>query len=116
MLAVEEALQIVLGPCRPRPPRDTPLSPDALGCVLAEPVASDLDMPPFDKALMDGYAVRAADLGDGRAVLPIATEVMAGQTAPPLPAGQAIRIMTGAPIPPGADAVVRVEQTAVLDD
>jgi len=60
--------------------------------------------------------VRAADLGDGRAMLPVAAEVMAGQTPPPLPAGQAIRIMTGAPIPAGADAVVRVEQTKLLDD
>jgi molybdopterin molybdotransferase len=116
MLAVEEALEIVLGRCRPRPPQDTPLSAEALGRVLEEPVSSDLDMPPFDKALMDGYAVRAADVPDGRAVLPIAAEVMAGQTAPPLPPGQAIRIMTGAPIPAGADAVVRVEDTAVLDD
>src|SRR5207245_2568508 len=103
MLAVDDALQIVLGHCRPRPSRHTPLSPDVLGRVLAEPSVSDLDMPPFDKALMDGYAVRAVDLGKGRAVLPVAAEVMAGQTAPPLPPGQAIRIMTGAPIPAGAD-------------
>src|SRR5947209_6237645 len=80
MLAVADALQLVLARCRPLPPLLTPLIPDALGRVLAEDVASDLDMPPFDKALMDGYAVRAADIGAGRAVLPVAAEVMAGQT------------------------------------
>src|SRR5262249_17901829 len=107
---------MVLGRCGPRPACDTALSADVLGRVLAEAVASDLDMPPFDKALMDGYAVRAADLGGGRAVLPVAAEVMAGQTPPPLPDGQAVRVMTAAPDPAGADAVVRVEQTKVLDD
>jgi molybdopterin molybdotransferase len=116
MLAVEDALRIVLEHCRSRTAVDTPLSAGVLGRVLAEAVASDIDMPPFDKALMDGYAVRASDLVDGRAVLPVAAEVMAGQTPPPLPPGRAIRIMTGAPIPAGADAVIRVEQTSVLDD
>src|SRR5207302_2926350 len=115
MLAVDDALRIVLSHGRPLPAADAALTPDVLGRVLAEDVASDIDMPPFDKALMDGYAVRGIDLGDGRAVLPVAAEVMAGQVPPPLPAGQAIRIMTGAPIPDGADAVVRVEQTKVLD-
>jgi molybdopterin molybdotransferase len=116
MLAVDEALRIVLECCPSRPARETALAANLLGCVLAESVASDLDMPPFDKALMDGYAVRATDIGDGRATLPVAAEVMAGQTAPPLPPGTAIRIMTGAPIPAGADAVVRVEHTTILDD
>jgi molybdopterin molybdotransferase len=116
MLAVADALQIVLAHCRPLPPTQTTLLPDALGRILAEDVASDLDMPPFDKALMDGYAVRAAEIDSGRATLPVAAEVMAGQTPPPLPPGQAIRIMTGAPIPAGADAVIRVEQTKNLPD
>jgi molybdopterin molybdotransferase len=116
MLPVEEALQIVLRHCRPLAAVQTPLIPAALGRVLAEDIASDLDMPPFDKALMDGYAVRASDLSGEKASLPVAAEVMAGQAAPPLPAGTAIRIMTGAPIPVGADAVVRVEQTSLLGD
>jgi molybdopterin molybdotransferase len=116
MLAVDEALQIVLRHCRPLTTTQMPVTPAALGRVLAEDVASDLDMPPFDKALMDGYAVRAAELMGQRVALPLAGEVTAGQTPPPLPPGAAIRIMTGAPIPPGADAVVRVEQTSVLVD
>src|ERR1700737_477605 len=69
MLAVSEAQAIVLQPARPLPAEIVSLTPDALDLVLAEDVASDLDMPPFDKSLMDGYAVRAADLADGRATL-----------------------------------------------
>jgi molybdopterin molybdotransferase len=80
-------------------------------------VASDLDMPPYDKAMMDGYAIRSADLISGRAVLAVIEEVTAGKipvhaVAP----GQATRIMTGAPVPPGADAVVMVERTRALGE
>jgi molybdopterin molybdotransferase len=116
MLPVEEALQIVLRHCRPLTAVQTPLTPAALGSVLAEDMASDVDMPPFDKALMDGYAVRVSDMTGEGIALPVAAEVTAGQKAPPLPPGTVIRIMTGAPVPPGADAVVRVEQTSVLPD
>ncbi len=116
MLSVDDALQVVLSHCRPLAPVSAPLSVDSLGLVLAEDVASDLDSPPFDKSMMDGYAVRAIDLHDGQAVLPVAGEVMAGQVPPALPSGQVIRIMTGAPIPAGADAVIRVEQTRLLAD
>src|SRR5260370_13172910 len=87
------------------------LTTAALGLVLAEDVASDIDMPPFDKALMDGFAVRCADLPEGQAVLTLIEEVTAGQTPRrTLAAGQATRIMTGAPIPAGADTVVMVER------
>src|SRR5579871_1671038 len=108
MISVADALQLVLQHCRPLPA--VPVSPvtAALGLVLAEDVASDLDMPPFDKAMMDGYAVRRGEVSEGVA-LPVAAEVMAGQVPPPLPAGQAIRIMTGAPIPAG----VRSEERRV---
>ncbi|MFL5341497.1 MAG: gephyrin-like molybdotransferase Glp [Gemmataceae bacterium] len=111
MVPVEEALEIVLRHARPLPAASCPLSPAVLGRVLAEDVASDLDMPPFDKALMDGYAARCADLRNGEADLPVQAEVTAGQTAPALRPGEAIRIMTGAPIPAGADAVVQIEHT-----
>lgn len=116
MLSVAEALEIVLSTCRPLPARDLPLTTAVLGSVLAEDVAADLDMPPFDKALMDGYAVRCDDLDGSATTLPLQTEVTAGQTAPPLASGQVIRIMTGAPIPAGADAVVRIEDTRVASD
>jgi molybdopterin molybdotransferase len=86
-----------------------------LGLVLAEDVASDLDMPPFDKALMDGYAVRAADVR-GEATLTVVEEVTAGRVATKaVEAGQATQIMTGTALPRGADAVVQVERTTRLD-
>jgi len=73
-------------------------------------------MPPYDKSLMDGYAVRATDLPEGRGVLTVIEEVTAGQTPRlPVAAGEATRIMTGAPLPAGADAVVMVERTRLLD-
>jgi molybdopterin molybdotransferase len=117
MLSVAEAQRLVLQHTRPLPSVSVPLAPECLGLILAEDIVSDLDMPPYDKAMMDGYAVRAADLADGRAVLNVIEEVTAGQT-PRLPVGpgQATRIMTGAPIPAGADAVVQVERTRPAED
>jgi molybdopterin molybdotransferase len=116
MLTVAEAQAQVLQQARPLPPQRLPLTGAALGLVLAEDVASDLDMPPHDKALMDGYAVRAADLAEGRATLTVIEEVTAGRTPQlPLGAGQATRIMTGAPIPSGADAVVMIERTRLVE-
>jgi molybdopterin molybdotransferase len=117
MLSVAEAQAVVLKHARALAPQTMELSAAALGLVLAEDVASDIDMPPFDKALMDGFAVRCADLPEGQAALTVIEEVTAGQTPRrTLAAGQATRIMTGAPIPAGADAVVMVERTRVLDD
>ena len=85
----------------------------ALGCVLAEDVAADLDLPPFDKALVDGYAVRSADLRrPATAGSAIGEEIPAGRTPTrPLGPREAAVIMTGAPLPPGADAVVMIERT-----
>src|SRR5712692_10019819 len=107
MLSVAEAQAVVLKQARPLAPEVVPLTSAALGLLLAEDITSDLDMPPYDKALMDGFALRSADLPDGRGVLTVIEEITAGQT-PRLPvgAGQATRIMTGAPLPVGADAVV----------
>src|SRR3954447_4090791 len=112
MLAVSDALDLVLRHARPLPPETVRLDPSVVGRVLAEDVASDLDSPPFDKALMDGYAVRSADLAAGSAVLTVIEEVTAGMVPTrPVGEGQATRIMTGAPMPAGADAVVMVEKT-----
>jgi molybdopterin molybdotransferase len=116
LLAVPEAQTIVLRHCRPLAPDTVPLTPAALGLTLAEDLASDLDMPPYDKALMDGYAVRSADLADGRADLIVVEEITAGKTPTRgVGPGQAAQIMTGAPIPDGADAVVMVERTRLQD-
>jgi molybdopterin molybdotransferase len=111
MLSVDAAQKVVLQHARALPARATAL-PDALGLVLAEDVASDLDMPPFDKAMMDGYAVRVSDLRGGRGILTVIDEITAGKTPTrPLGPGQAARIMTGAPVPVGTEAVVAVENT-----
>jgi molybdopterin molybdotransferase len=111
MLTVPEAIAEIVAHVTRTPVTRVPLA-DALGLVLAEDVNCDLDSPPFDKALMDGFAIRTADLVDGRATLHVIDEVMAGQVPRMrVGAGDAIRIMTGAPLPAGADAVVQVEQT-----
>jgi len=115
MLTVDAALQKILDTVASFEPQPIPLD-DALGLILADDVISDVDSPPFDKALMDGYAVRAADVADGSATLRVVDEVTAGQVAQrSVQPGEAIRIMTGAPLPDGADAVVRVEDTRFDD-
>lgn len=90
---------------------------DALDRVLAEDVVADFDVPPFRNSAMDGYAVRAADTVDASPETPVILKVtgtVAAGSAPdaPLEPGQAVRIMTGAPVPSGADAVVRFERTS----
>jgi molybdopterin molybdotransferase len=86
------------------------------GRVLAEPVLADRDIPPFPRSTRDGYAVRAADLAKLPATLQVIGEVRAGEKPEEIPArveqGQAVSIMTGAPVPTGADAVVMVEYTS----
>jgi molybdopterin molybdotransferase len=111
MLTVAEAIAEIVAHIERLPPTRVALQ-DSLGLVLAEDAISDLDSPPFDKALMDGYAVRSADVSGGRARLRVVEEVSAGQVPRrPVGPGEATRIMTGAPIPEGADAVVPVEHT-----
>jgi molybdopterin molybdotransferase len=116
MHSVDEALAAVLANTASLSPVRVALA-DALGCVLAEEVASDIDSPPYDKAMVDGYAVVAADLASGRATLRLLEEVTAGEM-PRLVVhpDDTTRIMTGAPIPIGADAVVMVERSTVVAD
>jgi molybdopterin molybdotransferase len=96
------------------PPITLPTS-QAVGLVLAAPVVAPEPLPSFDNSGMDGYAVRAADIADARpdhpVRLPVAADIPAGAPVGDLAPGTAHRIMTGAPIPRGADAVVEVEQT-----
>src|SRR5687768_11859937 len=111
MLSIEEALKLVLVHVLPLAPAQIALA-DVLGCVLAGDVVSDIDSPPHDKSIVDGYAVIAADIRQAGVELKVLEEVTAG--AVPTRAvepGSATRIMTGAPLPTGADAVVMVEQT-----
>ena len=115
MLTVDEAQRIVLQSVPQLPAERVPLL-DALGCTLSEQVVADLDLPPFDNSAMDGYAVVAADTSGATPENPRALKVVEDLPAGAAPArrvepGTAARIMTGAPIPPGADAVVMVERT-----
>lgn len=87
----------------------------ALGRVLAADVVSPLDVPPHDNSAMDGYALRVADVKEVGTVLPVSQRIAAGSVGQPLQPGTAARIFTGAPVPPGADAVLMQEQTESLD-
>jgi molybdopterin molybdotransferase len=115
MISVEEALERILGYVSVLRPEDKPIL-EALGQVLAEDVTSGIDIPPLDNTAMDGYAVRAVDTAGATPESPVRLRV-AGELAAghlyegEVEPGAAVRIMTGAPIPAGADAVVRFEDT-----
>ncbi|WP_437202498.1 molybdopterin molybdotransferase MoeA [Planctomicrobium sp. SH664] len=111
MLTVDEALQRIVESIPSAVGVSLPLQL-ARNCVLAADVRSGCDSPPFDKAMMDGFAIRSLDLVDGKGTLAIIGEVAAGAVADrAVGRGEALRIMTGAPIPAGVDAVVPVEWT-----
>ncbi len=117
MTPLEDAQEFVLGSCPPKA-AVTMRREDANGLVLAAPVVSSEVVPPFDNTAVDGYAVRSADVAtaaDEPVELIVAGEIAAG-AAPdrPVGPGEAIRIMTGAPMPEGADAVVMVEDSERL--
>lgn len=115
MRSVDEHRRVVAALITPRPPVGVPLA-DALGLVLAEDVVAPLSLPGFDNSAMDGYAVVADDIAAASeqrpVLLPVAEDIPAGRTDPlTLKPGTAHRIMTGAPLPSGATAVVPVEVT-----
>ncbi len=116
VIPVDKALEIVLTHTPALPSEEVALDA-ALGRVLAEDVHADVDLPPFDRSAMDGYALRSADVPRAGVVLGVVGQLRAGQWPDRIVgAGEAIQIMTGAPMPGGADAVVPVEKTRVLDD
>ena len=110
MISFDEAYAIIMGAARPLGVEIVPL-PESAGRVLAGEIVSDVDMPPFDKAAMDGYACRSTDVGGELTVI---EEIPAGH-APSrgVGPGECSRIMTGAPVPEGADRVVMVEESQV---
>ncbi len=115
MIELEQARARVLQGCRALAPVRVPLD-GAAGLVLAEPVEADQYLPPFDNTAVDGYAVRAADVAgaspEAPARLAVVETIAAGRASnSTLGPGEAMRIMTGAPIPDGADAVVMVEDS-----
>ncbi|MFD4559499.1 gephyrin-like molybdotransferase Glp [Streptomyces sp. NPDC058469] len=112
---VDEHLEDILATVRPLEPIELQLL-DAQGCVLVEDITVPVSLPPFDNSSMDGYAVRVTDVAGASeefpAVLTVIGDVAAGQAQPlHVGPGQTARIMTGAPLPPGAEAVVPVEWT-----
>jgi molybdenum cofactor synthesis domain-containing protein len=116
MLPVQEAIRIVKEQTRVLPPERVALG-DALGRVLGEDVFADSDLPPFDRAQMDGYAVRAEDTRGVPVRLRVVGEAAAGRGwHRTMKAGEAVRIMTGAPVPDGADSVQKVEVTREFKD
>lgn len=115
MISLEDARTHVLASCSPLPAEPRPIT-QALGSVLAEELSAAEAIPPFDNSAMDGYAVRAADTATATPDRPVSLEVVGELRAGSSPtvtvaAGQAVRIMTGAPVPTGADAIVMVERT-----
>jgi molybdopterin molybdotransferase len=115
VISVEQHLERILATVKVIPPFDLGVL-DAQGCVLAVDVQARGSLPGFTNSAMDGYAVHAADVAtaspDSPVVLPVVNDIAAGNTkALSLATGQTMRIMTGAPMPHGADAVVPVEAT-----
>jgi molybdenum cofactor synthesis domain-containing protein len=116
MIPLDEAQRFVFGLCRPLPPVELPLD-DALDCVLSEAVIATERVPPFANSSMDGYAVRADDTSGAPIGLTVIGSVMAGHPLErAVGPGQAARIMTGAPLPLGADAVCMIEETEPAPD
>lgn len=116
MIDLAEARRLLLAACPPLAPVSLD-SADADGCVLAADVIAPADVPPFDNSSVDGYAVRVADLAGASDTSPVRLDVLgsvlAGSVAGnPVGPGQAWKVMTGAPVPAGADAVVMVERSS----
>jgi molybdopterin molybdotransferase len=119
MISVRTALDLVLADIHPLGTERVAL-PQALGRILAEPVRATRDVPPFRNAAMDGYAVRAADVTSARRDAPVALQVLEVVGAGRVPSqgitpGRATKIMTGSPMPEGADAVVKIEDAEEQD-
>jgi molybdopterin molybdotransferase len=117
MLELEQAQEKILAAIQPLPSESVSLS-EAFGRILAQEIRSPIDLPPFDNSAMDGYAVRAADLISATADAPISLQrigiVPAGKAFPgSVETGTCVRIFTGSPLPPGADAVVMQEDTRI---
>jgi molybdopterin molybdotransferase len=112
LLSVDEALELLLSKAKAVSDIDEVPTLDATNRILARAQCSTMDVPPMDNSAMDGYALRMKDLPK----LKVKQKIMAGSVGAPLEPGTAARIFTGAPIPPGADAVVMQEHCAVAGD
>ncbi len=116
LMSLDEALERLLANAETLRRSEWVSTFDADGRVLAEDVVSELQVPPCNNSAMDGYAVASSDVVSLGMELPVSQRIAAGHAAAPLIRGSAARIFTGAPMPPGADAVVMQEDTESLDD
>ena len=116
MLSADQLLDALLARARGVTATETVAVTAALGRVLAAPQTSAITVPPADNSAMDGYAVRMADMSAAGVRLPVSQRIQAGEVGVPLAAGTAARIFTGAPVPPGADAVLMQEYCAAEGD
>jgi len=116
LLSVDEALAVLLAGAKPVEEIESVLTMQATNRVLARAQTSTMDVPPMDNSAMDGYAVCTADVKAPEARLRVAQKIMAGAVGKPLEPGTAARIFTGAPVPPGADAIVMQEFCAADGD
>ena len=108
LVVYDEAIRLLLQQARPAPETESVPLADALGRVLAMEVVAPVNVPPLDNSAMDGYAVWANDIEPGKRI-PVSQRIPAGTVGKPLETGTCARIFTGAPIPPGADAVIMQE-------
>lgn len=116
MIPIAEAFRLIKETVTPLSTETVPLS-QAVGRVLASDIASDVDSPPHDKSVMDGYAIRSADIvSEGTELAVVETIVAGAWPEKSIGSGESARIMTGAPLPKGADAVIMIEQTESSSD
>src|SRR2546428_11894276 len=120
LLSVEEAREKVLSQINPLAPLELPLT-EAYGCVAAEDVVAERDLPEFPSSAMDGFAARADDVRDATPATPVELKIVGRALIGRRPegtvgGGEAIRIATGAPIPGGADTIVPIENCEVLGE
>ncbi|MDT3708360.1 MAG: molybdopterin molybdotransferase MoeA [Thiobacillus sp.] len=116
MLSADQLLDALLERSRGVTATETVAVNAALGRVLARPLTSAITVPSFDNSAMDGYAVRVADVAVAGVRLPVSQRILAGAVGAPLQPGTAARIFTGAPVPPGADAVLMQEDCATAGE
>ncbi len=116
LMTLDEALAALLAQAAAPLAQEEVSTFDADGRVLAQDIVSALQVPAFDNSAMDGYALRCADVAAAGTALPVSQRIAAGSVGEPLQSGTAARIFTGAPVPPGADAVVMQEDCVAQDD
>lgn len=115
LMELDEVLALLLAGANPVSQSEMVSTFDCVGRVLAQPQYSAINVPPLDNSSMDGYAVRCADIAVVGTTLPVSQRIPAGKIGTPLAAGTVARIFTGAPVPPGADAVVMQEDVTLAD-